>query len=279
MGVQLLGGHPIPKEIKYLFIDAGCLRQMVDVAATRYPPFSLSSLDFTKLVAGYRKTFYYDAPPPPPSSETAVTHPKRLADQDALFDELRSIRGLHVYEGDSRRRKKRVEQKKVDVMIAVDMLTHAFRRNMHHATLLTADLDFKPLLDALVQDGMHVELWYPHGKPNKELVASADSRRPLTFRDLLEWSTDTYRRDHPPPKRISKPGKDVADWEIVDEWPTEIGTTAEVYRTPSPFTYTAVFPSMHNRDKDYYSYVSHRDRAYLRSYVHECCREFWKTPI
>ena len=37
-------------------------------------------------------------------------------------------------------------------MIAVDMLTHPFDRNMERATLLAGDLDFKPLLDALVNN-------------------------------------------------------------------------------------------------------------------------------
>ena len=38
------------------------------------------------------------------------------------------------------------------------MLSHAHRKNMHKTTLLTGDLDFKPLVDALVQDGMFVTL-------------------------------------------------------------------------------------------------------------------------
>jgi uncharacterized LabA/DUF88 family protein len=64
-------------------------------------------------------------------------------------------------------------------MIAVDMLTHAFRRNMQQATLLTGDLDFKPLLDALVNDGMFVTLWFPPNKTNRSLISSADERHQL----------------------------------------------------------------------------------------------------
>ncbi len=84
-------------------------------------------------------------------------------------------------------------QKKIDVMIAVDMLTHTFRRNMHQATLLTSDLDFKPLLDALVHEGMFVTLWYPPNDTNKELVAAADRRQPFGIRDVGAALTDTSK--------------------------------------------------------------------------------------
>jgi uncharacterized LabA/DUF88 family protein len=53
-----------------------------------------------------------------------------------------------VAAGDARRRRKvGLQHKKADVMIAVDMLTHPFRHNMHQTTLLTGDNDFKPLID------------------------------------------------------------------------------------------------------------------------------------
>src|ERR1700758_3378597 len=45
-----------------------------------------------------------------------------------LFKRLRSTDGVHVYEGDVRKRRHKggLEQKMVDVMLAVDMLTHSF---------------------------------------------------------------------------------------------------------------------------------------------------------
>ncbi|MBD2254416.1 NYN domain-containing protein [Nostoc parmelioides] len=49
--------------------------------------------------------------------------------------------------------KAKKEQKEIDIMIAVDMLTHSFQKNMDEATLLAGDLDFKPLIDALVLNG------------------------------------------------------------------------------------------------------------------------------
>ncbi len=71
-------------------------------------------------------------------------------------------------------------------MIAVDMLTHSFRRNMHEATLLTGDLDFKPLVDALVQEGTFVTLWYPPGETSKELIAAADRSERFSIRSVYD---------------------------------------------------------------------------------------------
>lgn len=273
------GGYAGPRETKYLFVDGGCLRQMLDDAAGKYPGFVATHLDFSKLVQGYDKTFYYDSLPPRKNGEDEASHAARVAGQEVFFDSLRAIAGVHVYEGDARRRRKIVQQKKVDIMIAVDMLTHSFRRNMHRAVLLTADLDFKPLVDALIRDGMHVALWYPYGKPNKELVYAADERIPLTYCDLHRWSADTFKKSNPLPRAHSEPGKNIQGGFLRDRWPTTMRTTAELFEIQADGSFTIVFPSALNRDKDYYTYVSHPDLDLLKRYVHECFREFWKSSI
>jgi uncharacterized LabA/DUF88 family protein len=52
---------------------------------------------------------------------------------------------------------------------------------MHQATLLTGDNDFKPLIDALVQDGLFVTLMYPPDETSRELMQAADARTPWTI--------------------------------------------------------------------------------------------------
>jgi uncharacterized LabA/DUF88 family protein len=80
-------------------------------------------------------------------------------------------------------------------MIAVDMLTHTFRHNMHQTTLLTGDNDFKPPIDALVHEGMFVTLWYPYGETSKELMNAADTRKRLGMKQLSELLTSESRRN------------------------------------------------------------------------------------
>jgi uncharacterized LabA/DUF88 family protein len=273
----LSAGYNGPKEIKYLFVDGGCLRQMVEDAAARYEGFAIQHLDFSKTAVGYSKAFYYDSLPPRKKDEDDCAYDLRSAPAEDFFSSLRAIPGVHVYEGDARRRRKQVQQKKVDIMIAVDMLTHSFSRNMHQAALLTSDLDFKPLIDALVQHGMHVELWYPHGKPNRELIYAADVRRPLTFRDLYEWSADEFRKSHPMPRATSARGKNIQGGLLMDSWTTGMGTTAELFRMESGDIFTVVFPAAVG--DGCYTHVSHRNLELLRAYITECFREFWKDPL
>jgi uncharacterized LabA/DUF88 family protein len=162
---MLFGNYPSAKEIRYLFIDGGCLRFCLQRMSIIYTGGAALSVDYTKLTRNWSKVFYYDALPERKSNEDETAYRARTALQRELLDHLSSLDRFHVYEGDVRRSASRrgPEQKKIDVMIAIDMLMHSFRRNMHEATLLTGDLDFKPLIDALVQEGMFVTLWYPLG--------------------------------------------------------------------------------------------------------------------
>jgi hypothetical protein len=84
--------------------------------------------------AGLQKIFYYEALParrPNQSEEefeAVVQQARDLHEHLATFDRFR------VNEGDTRYRRGRgLEQKKVGVMIAVDMMIHTIRRNMSEA--------------------------------------------------------------------------------------------------------------------------------------------------
>jgi hypothetical protein len=71
---------------------------------------------------------------------------------------------------------------------------------MDKATLLTGDLDFKPLLDALILEGMYTTLWYDPRITSKELLYSADSNQVLLPSFLYHISTDSFKESHPVPQ-------------------------------------------------------------------------------
>lgn len=184
-------GYSGPKEMHYLFVDGGSLRGRLKNWSEKYFGDAILDIDFGKVKGEFTKVFYYDALPVREKNETEVDYNARIAPNKAVLDSAAAIDGVHVYEGDARRRRRRgLEQKKVDVMLTVDMLTHSFRKNMHQATLLTGDNDFKPLVDALVQDGMFVTLWFPTGETSAELIQAADARRPLNMRAMRDLLTD-----------------------------------------------------------------------------------------
>lgn len=168
-------------EIKYLFIDGGCLRATLKNISARYFRGRDLRINFNNLKGNHIKAFYYDAIPAMKLNETDEEYTARVKPRVDLHNHIATLAGFHVYEGDSRIRRKQVQQKEVDVMIAVDMLTHTFRGNMERATFIASDIDFKPLLDALVREGMFVELMYPPADTNQDLINAADARTPLAI--------------------------------------------------------------------------------------------------
>ncbi|MCJ9672107.1 MULTISPECIES: NYN domain-containing protein [unclassified Neorhizobium] len=190
-------GYSGPSGTSYMFVDAASLRGYTANISRRFFNEYKFEFDLKRVASGYSRVFYYDALPIRERNEEEAIYLARTAEQREILEQAAAVDGVHVYEGDAHRRKNKspggLEQKKVDVMIAVDMLTHTFRRNMHQAALLTGDNDFKPLVDALVREGMQVTLWYPPGETNKELVNAADSRRALDLQVLWNWMTDESR--------------------------------------------------------------------------------------
>jgi hypothetical protein len=88
------------------------------------------------------------------------------------------------------------------VKLAVEMLSHAFNRNMQKATLLAGDLDFKPIIDELVRLGTHVTLAYDPRSVAVQLKRAADARREIKFRDWYSWSTREWQEKYPLPSRL-----------------------------------------------------------------------------
>ncbi len=261
--MALSGGYTGPKEVKYLFIDGGCLRAILDQMASTYADGVALDLDYSKLTAGYSKVFYYDALPGRKRGEDNSTYSVRIAPQQQLLDRLNSLDRFHVYEGDVRRSAARrgPEQKKIDVMVAVDMLTHSFRRNMHEATLLTGYLDFKPLIDALVLEGMFVTLWYPASETTKELIAAADRSRPLNIVEI--YNSLAEPRSLEVPKAYNEPSKgEYAP--ILMKWSIDIG---EVTLMKDASNFVVAVPDSRNRDR--MTYYEYSDLAILRAYLSE----------
>ena len=184
LGLGLASGQPQRKkkmDVKYLFIDGGCLRATLRKISERYFDGRTLKIDYNRLKSDHVKAFYYDAIPAIKNTETDSEYTARIQPRIDLHNQIATLPGYHIYEGDSRIRRKQVQQKEVDVMIAVDMLTHTFRGNMDRATFLASDIDFKPLLDALVREGMFVNLLYPPTDTNQDLVNAADQRTPLAI--------------------------------------------------------------------------------------------------
>ena len=79
------------------------------------------------------------------------------------------VEAPHVFRKDKQRGSKRV-----DISLAVDMLTHAHRKNMDVAVLVAGDEDYVPLVDAVKLEGCRVVLWFLEDGLSPKLKLSAD---------------------------------------------------------------------------------------------------------
>jgi uncharacterized LabA/DUF88 family protein len=66
------------------------------------------------------------------------------------------------------------DSKQVDISLATDMLTHAFRKNYEIAILIAGDGDYVPLVEAVQMEGCRVFLWFFEEGLNPSLKLKAD---------------------------------------------------------------------------------------------------------
>lgn len=144
--------------------------------------FGRSDIDFAKFcrrLAGDRtlvRTYYYNAP------VDKEREPDRHARQDRFF---RSLQRLPYFELRFGRlvyfdwpRQSPIE-KGVDVKLSTDMLVHAFRNSYDTAVLVSGDTDYSPALQAIKDQGKHVEV-----------VLFGDRQTSLELREISDRTID-----------------------------------------------------------------------------------------
>lgn len=125
---------------------------------------------------------------------------KRVETQESYFRKIGELHGFHIRQGSLRGSPKKRRQKEVDVLLAVDMLTHGYDGNIEKAILIAGDLDFRPVVEALVRRGVFVEIWYEPKSAAVELPGAADYGRRLDFQTFYLWSTDEFKTHYQAPR-------------------------------------------------------------------------------
>ena len=148
----------------------------------------------------------------------------------------------------------RARQKQVDVQIAVDLLTHSYRKNMHGAAFIAGDQDFKPLVEAVVRDGMFIEIWFEESSASRDLLDAADARRRLDLYTVQRYLAAPFQKAHPLPKRSSG-SRRVLDPGKLDRIGECAAGSVELYRDDG--MYTIVRP-IREADGDFV-HMEHRD--------------------
>ncbi len=191
----------------YVFIDGEYLRQRHREEMQRFfgVDGELELSPIMQQAQASRAYFYAAIDYAHRPEETEKEWEARVLSLEQFFSYVRSLRGFHVRPGSVRQGKKR-EQKEVDVLLAVDMLTHGFNGTMSKAVLLAGDVDFRPVVEALVRHGVFVDVWYHRNSFAQELPGAADFGHEIRFRQLHSWNTESFQRTYRIPNEEHRAG-------------------------------------------------------------------------
>ncbi|MBN1531081.1 MAG: NYN domain-containing protein [Spirochaetes bacterium] len=121
--------------------------------------------------------FYYC--PPWMSPEPTDAEKKRMAEHEAFMEEITSLERWSVRLGKLQRRwdghRETFEQKRVDVLLSVDMVRHTAAGHIQHAIVVAGDSDFIPAIESAKESGATVSLWCgDENTVHKDLVDLSD---------------------------------------------------------------------------------------------------------
>ncbi len=169
-----------------VFIDGGYMDNLMhDLSVYRidFGRFSEKLVDGQSLL----RTYYYHCPPfvpDNPSSEDTDRAEGKLRFFTALTNLPRfEVRlGYAVPRGHNERGETIVQQKGVDVQLAVDMVRLSYMRSIGYACLVAGDGDFLPMVQCVKDAGVVVSLFYGNGpgsQVSEKLLSACDERTVL----------------------------------------------------------------------------------------------------
>jgi uncharacterized LabA/DUF88 family protein len=273
MVVRSAGYVPVPK-ISYLFVDGAYLRESFYALSNTLFDGEQIPLDFGRVGAGFTKCFYYDCLPFRTRAEDSAAYDARVLAQRTLFSAIRTVDGWHVFEGVTVGEGSRARQKQVDIQIAVDMLSHSHQRNMQELDFIAGDQDFKPLIDALVRDGMYVRLLYERTSASKELIEAADARHVLNAYELLRFATAQFSESHRLPERSSQQGDTSPPAGTLVETGSGLANNIRLWRAQTRYVITYAGPERRGNTM----HLAHNNLDFLKRVMHNVLGTVAWTP-
>jgi uncharacterized LabA/DUF88 family protein len=166
----------------YAFIDGASFEKNVGPILAGFES-TFEELNWQALTRNAERIFYFDALPTKKNNQTEEEFQAQLSGKQQFFSRLRRVPNMHVREGITRFRqgsgKPLLQQKGVDIALAVEVLRHAHSGNMDVARIFASDADFYPLLDALTSTKVRSELYFSANAVSTELVEAADMAEEL----------------------------------------------------------------------------------------------------
>jgi hypothetical protein len=186
-------------KVTYTFIDGNYVRERLNKAMLGVfgVPGNLAPEEIPPSTS-FRSYFYDCLDDLKREDESQEEFQARVESQRTFLSRRHKRPGLHLQLGTLKGGKKR-SQKEVDVLLAVDMMTHASNKNMSHAVLISGDLDFRPVVEAVVRSGVFVDVWYERQSTDEQLPGAADLGSEISWHLLYSWNTEPFREKYRPP--------------------------------------------------------------------------------
>jgi uncharacterized LabA/DUF88 family protein len=165
-----------------IFIDGGYVLKALQEAKlspdyTRMADYILAPLRRQIPIDLLRCYFYYC--PPWMSQNPTEDEIRRMTAHEKFVEEIESIDRWKIRLGKLEKRRDGdrdvFSQKRVDVMLSVDMVRHAAAGHIQHAVIVAGDSDFIPAVNAAQEHGATITLvCSPDRSAHKDLIKLAD---------------------------------------------------------------------------------------------------------
>ncbi len=155
--------------------------------------------------------FYYA--PPWVSSKPTESELRRKAEFEKFAAALEDIDRWQVRLGKLERRRDGdrdvLVQKRVDVLLSVDMARHAAAGHIQHAVLVAGDSDFIPAVQAVKESGVTITLWAaPDKSAHLDLIRACDEVQTIRWGEFPQKAPEpksTRSRERAAPRREPLP--------------------------------------------------------------------------
>lgn len=153
------------------------------------------------------RCYFYDCPPWM-SSSPSEDEKRRMASHERFVGELEDLDRWSVRLGKLERRREDgrdvFAQKRVDVLLAVDMVRHAAAGHIQHAVLIAGDSDFIPAVLTTKECGATVTIWCARDRtPHRDLLVAAD--------EVCYFDWETFPARVRSPARTSSPQQPIVE--------------------------------------------------------------------
>lgn len=125
------------------------------------------------------RTYYYHCPPYQGNNPTEAEK-QRYKGAQQFFERLKKLPRFEVRLGKLQKIGTEYHQKRVDILMAVDLVRMSTGNQITHAVVITGDSDLVPAIEVAKDAGVVVQLYYSQNSIHSELLQACDETVTLT---------------------------------------------------------------------------------------------------